>query len=469
MSVMRKNCPELLEVVDLKNNRKLAGQERDLFFFLLSLFILPTSVGNTMKHYGANVFKDYKITETLLDFFIELADKSRQFTEEQQEDYFQTNLEHNTIITLSLYSEKITTEKALLLLVDNFLLYYEDLTQAFRIREIRDGVEKPEMEKLELKTLTNNIPNFQLDQKLKNVLPKSSNDENISKGLLVGRELTKRKMLEDPLIGREKELRIFGSRLLDDKKSVILYGKPGVGKTAMVEGLAYRIQTGIINHLLGDKRIFEMSATEMVAETKYRGELEKKMLDLINELSAIPNAILFIDEIHMIIGGGRSLGDTIDLSNILKPYVGNGKLKIIGATTDEEYKIIKSDGALMRRFNGLYIPELTSKEVVAILNHEINHFKKIYGIDFAFVEDKKECLLQLLISLADKKYQDDTLTYNPDFALTMLNNGYDLARYDGVDNLSVDTLIEGIEIADQVNQEGKDYFKDEVLKLVRNK
>lgn len=241
-----------------------------------------------------------------------------------------------------------------------------------------------------------------------------------------------------------------------------------MGKTALVEGLAYQIEQGISHPLLKNNRIFEVSATEMIEGTQYRGQLEKKFLELIRELMNIPESILFIDEIHMIMGGGAIRENSIDLSNMLKPYIGNGKIRIIGSTTTEELKIIAANGAMARRFKTIPIPELSLNDIMQILNRLIENMKTQRQIVFNFSEEQKITLLKLIVDITNAKYQGSAILYNPDFAISLLGDAYNLAYYDSKDKLSIDYLIESIETSEAVNDEGKSYFRDEAFKRLRN-
>ncbi len=174
----------------------------------------------------------------------------------------------------------------------------------------------------------------------------------------------------DPVVGREKELERIAQILSRRKKNnPILIGEPGVGKSAIAEGLAIRIKERNVPRVLMDKRVVTLDIASMVAGTKYRGQFEERMKALLAELESDPNVILFIDEIHTIVGAGNATG-SLDASNMFKPALARGELQCIGATTLDEYrKNIESDGALERRFQKVMVDPTTIDETIQILQN----------------------------------------------------------------------------------------------------
>jgi ATP-dependent Clp protease ATP-binding subunit ClpA len=201
----------------------------------------------------------------------------------------------------------------------------------------------------------------------------------------LGRDLTKqaRNKQLTPLIGREKEIRLLMQTLmLKDRNNPILIGDSGVGKTTIVYGLAQRIIDGKVPPELRDKRLIELSASSLVAGTKYRGEFEERLLKVLEEAEGSGNIILFIDEMHLLIGTGRAADGSIDAAGILKPALAGGRLRCIGATTPQEFRLIEKDAAMERRLRPVLIEEPTSDEALAILNgmrdlYEKHHHTKI--------------------------------------------------------------------------------------------
>jgi len=216
--------------------------------------------------------------------------------------------------------------------------------------------------------------------------PKSSSSYSNTPTLnQFGRDLTElaKEGKFDPIIGRDKEIeRVIQILSRRTKNNPCLIGEPGVGKTAIVEGLAQKIVEGNIPELLKDKRVFTLDLSSMVAGAKYRGEFEERLKKAMDEVRKAGNVILFIDEMHTIIGAGAAEG-AIDASNILKPALARGEIQVIGATTLKEYrKHVEKDAALERRFQPITVGEPTQEETIEILKgirdkYEAHHRVKI--------------------------------------------------------------------------------------------
>ena len=185
----------------------------------------------------------------------------------------------------------------------------------------------------------------------------------------------------DPVIGRDKEItRLIQILSRRTKNNPCLTGEPGVGKTAIVEGLAQRIVMGMVPDTVKDKRLVVLDLSGMVAGSKYRGEFEERIKNVIQEVKEHQGILLFIDEIHTIIGAGGAEG-ALDASNILKPSLSRGEIQLIGATTLEEYrKYIEKDAALERRFQPVTVEEPSSEETVEILKGLRPYYEKHHGV-----------------------------------------------------------------------------------------
>jgi ATP-dependent Clp protease ATP-binding subunit ClpC len=217
----------------------------------------------------------------------------------------------------------------------------------------------------------------------------------------------------DPVVGREPQIRrvitILNRRT---KNNPVLIGEPGVGKTAIVEGLAQRIISEDVPDSLLDKRIVMLDLAGMIAGTKYRGEFEERLKKVMSELESDKKTIVFIDELHLIVGAGAAEG-AMDAGNILKPALARGKIQLIGATTTAEYtKHIEKDAALERRFQPVQVPEATVPESMAILKGLRRHYEEFHGVT---VSDE---VLDDIVALAKRYIQD---RYMPDKAIDLLD------------------------------------------------
>lgn len=204
----------------------------------------------------------------------------------------------------------------------------------------------------------------------------------------------------DPVVGREHELdRVVQVLCRRRKNNPLLVGEAGVGKTAIAEGLAQRIESGKVPDVLKTAQIYSLDMGSLLAGTKYRGDFEQRIKSLLKQLEGIENSILFIDEIHTMIGAGSTSGSTMDASNLLKPALSSGKLRCMGATTYKEYRgIFEKDHALSRRFQKVDVVEPTQDETVEILKGLKSHFEKYHDIRYtqAAIESAVELSVRYL-------------------------------------------------------------------------
>ncbi|WP_435627252.1 ATP-dependent Clp protease ATP-binding subunit ClpA [Candidatus Ferrigenium straubiae] len=189
----------------------------------------------------------------------------------------------------------------------------------------------------------------------------------------------------DPLIGRDLELeRVIQTLCRRRKNNPLLVGEAGVGKTAIAEGLARRIVEEDVPEILKDAHVYSLDMGALLAGTKYRGDFEQRLKAVLKELSSMPNAVLFIDEIHTLIGAGAASGGTMDASNLLKPALSSGQLKCIGATTYQEYRgIFEKDHALSRRFQKIDVPEPSVEQTIAILRGLRSRFEEHHSVKYS--------------------------------------------------------------------------------------
>ena len=245
--------------------------------------------------------------------------------------------------------------------------------------------------------------NFENNDELKDVLNKYGRD--ITKNVLDNKV--------DPVIGRDEEIRNI-IRILSrkSKNNPVLIGEPGVGKTAIVEGLAQRIIKGDVPSSLKNKTVWELDLGSLVAGAKYRGEFEERLKAVLKEIKdSDGNIIMFIDEIHMIVGAG---GDgAMDVSNMLKPMLARGEIHVIGATTLNEYrKYIEKDGALERRFQKVLVSEPTVEDTITILRGLKERFEIFHGVTI------KDSALVSAATLSDRYITDRFL---PDKAIDLVD------------------------------------------------
>ncbi len=230
-----------------------------------------------------------------------------------------------------------------------------------------------------------------------------------------GRDLTK--LAEDdrldPIVGREKEIERVAQILSRRKKNnPILIGEPGVGKTAIAEGLALRIVQKKVSRILFGKRVVTLDLASLVAGTKYRGQFEERMKAVMNEIEKSPEVILFIDELHTIVGAGGASG-SLDASNMFKPALARGEIQCIGATTLDEYRqYIEKDGALARRFQVVMVDATTPEETIQILNNIKDRYESHHHVHYTDVA------IENCVTLSDRYISDRFL---PDKAIDVLD------------------------------------------------
>ncbi len=213
----------------------------------------------------------------------------------------------------------------------------------------------------------------------------------------------------DPIVGREKEIERLAQILSRRKKNnPILIGEPGVGKSAIVEGLALRIIEKKVSRILFDKRVIALDMTAVVAGTKYRGQFEERIRAILNELKKNPNIILFIDEIHNIVGAGSAAG-SMDAANMLKPALARGEIQCIGATTLDEYRQnIEKDGALERRFQKVIVEPTTPEETLQILQNIKEKYEEHHNVTYTN-EALEACVKLTDRYITDRNFPDKAI------------------------------------------------------------
>jgi ATP-dependent Clp protease ATP-binding subunit ClpC len=276
-----------------------------------------------------------------------------------------------------------------------------------------------------------------------------------------GRDLTKLAEEDklDPIVGREKEIERVSQILSRRKKNnPVLIGEPGVGKTAIAEGLALRIVQRKVSRVLFDKRIVTLDLASLVAGTKYRGQFEERMKAVMNELEKSKNVILFIDEIHTIVGAGGASG-SLDASNMFKPALARGEIQCIGATTLDEYRqYIEKDGALERRFQPVVVEPATADETLQILNNIKDKYEDHHSVEYSPES------LEAAVTLSTRYISD---RYLPDKAIDVMDEAGARVHLSNIhvpkEIVELEKKIE--EIKDEKNQVVKSQKYEEAAKL----
>jgi ATP-dependent Clp protease ATP-binding subunit ClpA len=311
----------------------------------------------------------------------------------------------------------------------------QGITQFDIVNYVSHGVEKDMAEsslptipnEAESKTLPGGDEDLDIDGK-----PKDSSKSTALNSFCVNLNEKAKQGRVDPLIGRDdvitRTLQVLCRRT---KNNPLFIGEPGVGKTAIAEGLAARIVDGKVPALLKDKVIFALDMGSLLAGTKFRGDFEGRLKQILKEIKNHQNAILFIDEIHTLVGAGATGGGSMDASNLLKPALANGEISCIGSTTHQEFRQhFEKDRALNRRFQKIDIKEPTAAEAVEILKGLREHFEKHHQVKFT---DKA---LQSAVDLSIKYMSGKML---PDKAIDVIDEAGALARLNGRQDVTLDS------------------------------
>ena len=275
-----------------------------------------------------------------------------------------------------------------------------------------------------------------------------------------GENLTSLPYLKDPSVGRKQELeRIMKILLYPERdKSVIITGIAGCGKTALVKGLAYRIQKGEVPEALKNIKIISIDTATMVAGTKYVGTLEEKMKHILDEASKDKNIIIFIDEIHQAISGGRAEGNDNTVAEILKPYLDYGKVRVIGATTEEEYtEHVESNTAFKTRFKKVAIKEPDYNTTYQILDDLIEAYNKISYSKLNVNFEERHIIIDWLINSTKPTFRDyKDRASNPRLVLDILKEAYAIAAFNESENVTIEHLIEALKNEDRLYESSRE-------------
>lgn len=269
--------------------------------------------------------------------------------------------------------------------------------------------------------------------------------------------LNEREFITDPAIGRDKEIRDVGATLLTSSLSPIILGESGVGKTAIIEGLAYRIKNGLISNELKDKYILKISPSAIVSGCIYRGQFEERMQELISYLQSHKNVILYVDEVHTAYGTGSSKDDNNDMVNILKPYLENGSVRMICATTKREYEeYMMKDAAFTRRFKPVIAEEPSVEVLREIVKKTVQKNEEQSGLQFGNKE-YLDTIINILILVTDSKHRTyKEKRYNPGLIISIIEEAFGYARYDDATEVSMDYLVNSLNKCENLYKTGRE-------------
>lgn len=282
-----------------------------------------------------------------------------------------------------------------------------------------------------------------------------------------GDDLTANEYITNPAVARDKELKELVMVLLTPEKSACLVGKPGIGKTAIVEGLAYRMQMNDMPKALMGYKVYKVSTPSLLGTT----DGENKVMQLVNEMKNRDKIIVFIDEIHMLMGASAANGP-MDLANMFKEGLGRGTVKLIGATTTEEYeRYVLRDKAFVRRFQRIDISEPTQEMCVQILMKTLPKIERQTGVKLAYTDFVKESIMKFIVNMTSeyKRVYEISSRY-PDIALTVLRQCFSAALFDNSNEVKFRHIYEAIKNTkvvyfDVIRKElavFKDIFKEEL-------
>ena len=249
-----------------------------------------------------------------------------------------------------------------------------------------------------------------------------------------GENLTAKEYITDPAIARDEEIKQSILTLLTPEKSALLVGKAGIGKTAIVEGLAYRIQKGLVPDALKGWTVIKINVASLIGTATNENDTQSKLDVIIREISNREKTILFIDETHLLIN--RSGG--VDFANLLKPSLDRGQIKMIGATTNEEYETyILRDRAFLRRFQKIEVLEADKPTTVKILMGTIPKLEKQIGVKLNYQPFQIEKFMKFIVEMTDeyKRVYEISSRY-PDICLTIVSNAFTYALFDNEKNVS---------------------------------
>ena len=289
------------------------------------------------------------------------------------------------------------------------------------------------------------------------------NEESLSLIDVYGEDLTNKEYITDPAIARDEEIKQCILTLLTPEKSALLVGKAGIGKTAIVEGIAYRIKNNMVPDVLKGWSIIKMNVASLIGNTTNEKDTQSKLDAIVREIANREKTILFIDETHLLVN--RSGG--VDFANLLKPSLDRGLIKMIGATTNEEYEqYILRDRAFLRRFQKIDVLEADKPTTVKILMGTIPKLEKQIGVRIKYQPFQIEKFMKFIVEMTDeyKRIYEISSRY-PDICLTIVANAFTYALYDNEKIVTAKHFYKAIcntkSVYDDVLVKEKERFKEE--------
>jgi len=298
-------------------------------------------------------------------------------------------------------------------------------------------------------------------------------EEKISMLERYGENLTNKTYITDPAIAREEEIKQCILTLLTPEKSALLVGKPGIGKTAIVEGLSYRIQNKLVPNALMDFEIIKINITSLLGTSESEGQTENRIDLLIKELATKTKTILFVDETHVLVNKNTTDNSGIDFANMFKAGLDRGTIKMIGATTTEEYETyILRDRAFLRRFQKIDVLETDKSNTVKILMGTYPKLETQIGVKLNYSDFIKEKIMAFIVEMTDEyKRVYEVASRYPDICLTILANAFTYALYENSNEVKIKHIYKAIHNAKNVYEDVKkkeiERFKIEFADLIQ--
>ncbi len=319
------------------------------------------------------------------------------------------------------------------------------------------------LENTQSKIKSSNKPENIKLKKCENTNIKQLSDKEILELEKYGQILNRKQYFSEPIIGREMELKNLFITLAQEKKNPLIVGESGVGKTALVDELVYRIQNEQVPNFLSNKIILEVTPSEIVSGCSYVGQFEENMINLM-KICKKYDVILFIDAIHTIYGVGTSNKKDNDMAAILKHYLDRTSLKVIGTTTDKKYLEYFSNDALKGRFEKIIIKEPTSEMLVQIINKVIKDYDLKNGITFKD-EQIKDKIVNIIVELTSKKHRDyQDIVNNPDLSISIIDKAFAIASVYDSEFIETSHFIESLEYCELLSE----FAKNQAINKLRN-